>query len=369
MSSSDAPQLAPTRRLVIGGALAIGLSPVATAGGRRDTLIAGSYTREGGPGLLTLAHSARGWRRIALADGIRNASFGVCSVTGLRYLVDEQEHGAIGIYDRDLRRLAVLPTLGADPCHVALRGDGGALAVANYSSGTVTHWRLDPATGLPIGQPQSISHAGYAPAGGVQAPHAHWVGWVADGSLLHSVDLGADAILAHDIDPGTGRCRATAIAYRAPAGSGPRHLVRNPHRPVAYLISELSNTVTLLDAQADGTFSARAILSTLPADFVGKSAAAHIAINRRGTRLYVSNRGHDSIAVFALSAHGDITPIQHVACGGHWPRMFLLREDAGELLVANEHSGDIGQLVVRPDGRLGAATPIASVPGIAFLAT
>jgi 6-phosphogluconolactonase len=133
-------------------------------------------------------------------------------------------------------------------------------------------------------------------------------------------------------------------------------------------VAELANSVTILGAQGDGSFRQRGVVSTLPAGFTGPSAAGHIALNRKGDRLYVSNRGHNSIAVFAVDRDGGLTLLQHVGCGGDWPRMFLLLEDRGEMLVANQRSGTVASLRIGSDGRLGVgASTGLSVPGLAYL--
>lgn len=366
---SDIRPPRPTRRAFIGGACAIAALPAHGATARGARLLAGTYANAGGAGLVSLNGAGGRWT-VAEADGaIRNASFGVTGRRrGVRYLLDEQQRGMLGIYDAALRRIGAASTLGADPCHAAIDADGRRLAVANYSSGSVALWALDPATGLPRGAAQLIRHSGRGPNAERQGePHAHWVGFSRDGRYLHAVDLGADAVFAHRVDPRTGRVAATITAYRAEPGSGPRHLAHHPRLPVAYLVAELANTVTVLDAGPDGTFAARSRISTLPDGARGASAAAHIALNAAGTRLYVSNRGHDSIAVFAVARDGGLRLLQHVACGGHWPRFFRLLEDRGEMLVANQRSGDVARLPLRADGRLDAATGTITVPGVVFL--
>ncbi|WP_267395441.1 MULTISPECIES: lactonase family protein [unclassified Sphingomonas] len=358
----------PTRRSFVGGALALGALPTGAAAAPAPTLIGGTYANEGGPGLVSLKVGANGIVAGAAIARIGNASFEVKSARrGIHYLVDEQTQGGLGVYDGAFRQLAKRPTLGADPCHAALSPDGTMLAVANYSSGSVALWRLDRA-GLPQGDAQLVRHEGRGPNSERQAgPHAHWVGFAANGTLLHSVDLGADAIFAHHLDAATGAVTHTSIAYRAVAGSGPRHLARHPRLPVAYLVAELANTVTILRSRADGTFAARSVVSTLPAAFHGDSAAAHISLNRAGTRLYVSNRGHNSIAVFAVDADGDLRLLQHIDSGGNWPRLFVLLDDQGTMLVANQRSGTIARLNIMADGRLATTDQRAKVAGIAFI--
>jgi 6-phosphogluconolactonase len=367
--ATAAPALLFSRRALVGTAMAFGALPSRLLAQGPAELIAGTYAREGGPGLVPLTASRDGWVAGRPLSTIRNASFGVrAGGNGVRYLLDEQEKGRLGVYDRGLRPLADFSTLGADPCHAALSPDGGMLAVANYSSGSVAVWRIDRDTGRPMGQAHLVVHAGSGPNRARQAgPHAHWVGFAMGGKLLHAVDLGADAIFAHRLDPRSGAIVSSSLAYRAPAGSGPRHLARHPRLKVAYLVSELANIVTILAARPDGTFAAKESVSTLPAAFAGPSTAAHIMVNSSGTRLYVSNRGHDSIAVFAIDAAGGLNLIQHVGCGGKGPRLFLLVEERGEMLVANQRSGNVSRLPLGKDGRLGAASPGPAIPGVVFL--
>lgn len=354
-----------TRRALVGASVALGACPTALLARTSGGLIAGTYVNEGGPGLVPLTHGAGGWQRGTPVAAIRNVSFGVRSATtGMRYLLDEQTQGAVGVYTGGLAKLGTASTLGADPCHAALSADGRHLAVANYSSGSVALFDLDR-TGRLAGEGRRIQHEGSGPNRERQAgPHAHWVGFSGT-NQLHSVDLGADAVFLHRL--GASGAVDTSIAYRTEAGAGPRHIARHPKLPIAYLVTELANTVTVLRALPDGRFTALSTLSTLPKGFTGASAAAHIAVNAAGTRLYISNRGHDSIAVFAIQRDGGLTPLQHAGSGGHWPRLFLLREGDGEMLVANERSGNIARLAIGADGKLGTAAKGVALPGVVFL--
>jgi len=356
-----------TRRTTIAGGLAAIALPSIASAARADMLVAGTYANEGGKGLYPLTSAGGQWMVGEALGSIPDASFGVTSPTlGSYFVLREGDRGSLGIYDRDYRQFATRSTLGSGPCHIALSADQSAIAVANYSTGNVAVWRLDK-SGVPDGEAQSVQHEGTGPNVNRQAgPHAHWVGFTKDGRWLHAVDLGADAIFAHAFAAGT--LGATKIAYRAPAGSGPRHLARHPRLPIAYLVSELANTLTVLAANDDGTYRASATLPTLPAGFTAASQAAHIAVNAAGTRLYVSNRGHDSIAVFALEPNGDARPIQHVASGGHWPRFFLLLEERREMLVANERSGTVVVFTIDGEGRLTPKPGSVTVPGVVFLA-
>lgn len=361
-----------TRRELLAGGLAVAaLSARSHAAEASVDLFAGTYQAEGGAGVVPFhyAPATDDWSLGTPVGSIVNASFGVHSQRFDRhYLLGEQASGTVAALAPGWRPRGVASTGGADPCHAALDARQSCLAVANYSSGSAALLRLDPATGAPIAPPLVRVHAGHGPVADRQAgPHAHWVGFSPDDRWLHAVDLGADAIFAHRFDAARGTIDAGVIAYRAPAGSGPRHLARHPRLRSAYLVSELANTVTVLTATPDGRFAARATLSTLPAGFTGHSQAAHIAINARGDRLYVSNRGHDSLAVFAIDRKGDLSLLQHLSSGGRWPRFFLLLDRQRRLVVANERSGTLAIFRIAADGRIAPTGQSLAVPGGVFI--
>lgn len=367
-----------TRRAMLGAAGAAALPGGALAGARgagTRRLFAGGYNKEGGASVLPLDYdpAAGTWRARAAVAAAPDASYGVRHPRlGLHYLVQEGSDGQVAVFrpaGDTWQRLARQSSGGADPCHLALSPDGRALAVANYSSGSVALIRLDRATGRPLGAAQVVAHRGSGPDAARQAaPHAHWVGFSPDARWLWSVDLGADAIFAHRYDAATGRLGETKLAYRAVPGSGPRHLAFHPRLPLAYLVAELDNSVTVLRRADDASFTALARHTTLPPGFTGKSQAGAIAIDPAGRSLYASNRGADSIAMFAIGADGALTPGQTIACGGRWPRHIALLERDARLLVANQHSGTIDAFRIARDGRLAPAGSAARAPGVAFVA-
>jgi 6-phosphogluconolactonase len=331
----------------------------------------GTYTDAGGAGLYPLRYQAPDHWSVGEACEIApDASFGTWSArTGLQYLVEERDSGALRVLrrdDSDWRPLATVPTMGAQPCFIALSPDEAWLAAANYGSGSIVLFGLDPDTGLP-GQPAAQhTNVGHGPVGDRQErPHAHCAIFSPDGKWLYQTDLGTDQILAFAVDSARGITGNPKVAFAAPAGAGPRHLVFHPHRPLAFLISELASTLTVLDV-GDGTLSVRHSVSTLPAGFHGDSLGGHIALNAAGDRIYVSNRGHDSIAAFALDEAGCPALLQHLPSGGASPRFFLLLELQRRMLVANEQGGSVTVFEIRPDGMLAQRGEI-TVPGPAFL--
>lgn len=333
-------------------------------------LVVGTYPRLGGGGLTPLRYDpATGrWTAGAPVAAITDASFGTYAARhGRHYFVEENDHGRVASYAgpaEHWRQASSAETRGAAPCHVALDPEQRRLAVANYESGSVALYRLaDDGSLLDSPSIHQLTGSGPNPERQEQS-HAHWVGFDRDGQRLFCVDLGADRIVTFSID--SDDLPEPNVAYQALPGSGPRHLAFHPHAPLAFLISELASTLTVLAVADNGTFAARQIVSTLPAPDP-ESLGGAIAINRAGDRLYVSNRGHDSIAVFAIEG-GEVRPLQHVPSGGASPRHILLLEDDARLLVANEEGGSVGVFTIGPDGMLAPDPVMLDIPGAVFLA-
>jgi 6-phosphogluconolactonase len=339
------------------------------AGTRAPQLFVGTYARAGDGGLYPLYPNADGaWELGEPSPCAPNASFGAYSRRfGFHYLVDEREQGALLVLRREAiwQPLARLPTHGALPCYAALSPDEAWLAISNYGSGSVVLFRLDADTGL-AGDPAVVhENAGHGPVADRQdAPHAHCAVFSPDGKWLYQTDLGTDQVLAFPFDaqcgPGDRR-----VAFEAPPGSGPRHLVFHPEKAIAFLVSELASTLTVFDVE-QGALAQRQCLSTLPGGFDADSLGGHVAINAAGDRVYVTNRGHDSIATFALGEDAHLTLLGHVPSGGASPRFLLLLDAERRMLVANEEGNNITLFDIAPDG-----APVQSgevpVPAPAFV--
>lgn len=332
-------------------------------------LLAGTYARNGGEGLCPVRRDRGGhWSLGPAYAQAANASFGTYSARhDLYYSVDEDGNALNVLRRRDgWERLARVGTMGEQPCYVALSADQSWLAVANYGSGSIALWRLDPQTGLPTDPPRVRQNRGSGPVADRQdGPHAHCARFSPDRSWLYHVDLGTDEVLAYPFDAEAGWLGEASRAYAAPPGSGPRHLVFHPRVPLALLVCELASTVTVMEV-GEGLLVPRETLSTLPVDFRGESLGGHVSLNAQGDRAYVTNRGHDSIAVFSWY-DGVLQLQQHVPSGGASPRSFVLLEAERQLALANEEGGNLVFFDLAEDGSLQRAGAELALPGAVFL--
>lgn len=304
--------------------------------------------------------------RVQVLGDLVNPSYLALNAAGTRlYAVhgDRQEVSALAV-DRASGRLAMLnqrSTGGRNPVHLALSANEGHLIVTNHLGATVVVLPIDAdgalgevVQSLPFDGPLGPHRSEQTQA----KPHFNQVS--PDGRLIVVPDKGLDRVFSFRWQ--AGQLHATTPAW-APAreGAGPRSAVFHPTRPQVYVVNELDNTVTTyaVDA-ASGALSPRHVVPTLPPGFVGHSRAAGLQIDATGRWLYASNRGHDSLALFRLTAD-DALPefVTTVASGGRTPRFFTLSPDGRLLFALNEDSDCIVAFAV--DGERGTLTPTGAV--------
>ncbi|MDP1510855.1 lactonase family protein [Paenibacillus sp. CMAA1739] len=185
-------------------------------------------------------------------------------------------------------------------------------------------------------------------------PHPHSSFFSPDGRFLFVQDLGLDLIRVYTIDDSKGQLVLHGET-KTHAGAGPRHLTFHPNGKFAFVINEVDSTITSFayDAEA-GKLTELESVPTLPADFTGENTTAEIAISQDGAYLYGSNRGHDSIVVYAVdAATGKLSLVEHVSAEGEHPRHFALTPNGDYMLVANRDTNNIVTFKVdKASGRL-----------------
>ncbi len=257
-----------------------------------------------------------------------------------------------------LKPVNVVPSMGTSPCNIAVDFTGKAVLTANYSSGSAASFRVLPGGRLS----EAVSTMQYSGHGAnpdrQEGPHAHCATVSPDNRYVLVNDLGLDRISVYHLDPRSARLTPNEPAfYEALPGSGPRSFTFHPSGRWAYSLNEIANTVDVLAWDAErGALTRLQNISTLPEGFSGSNTAATVVVDSAGRFLYASNRGDDSVAVFAISDHdGTLKPVQHVPCGGKEPRHFALDPGNQWMLVANQNSSNI--VVFSRNARSGHLTP------------
>lgn len=270
----------------------------------------------------------------------------------------ERPHGT-------LTRLALQPTGGGGGAHVALDPAAHALVFASYHAGYVASFPL--AADGRLGPRASFqAHTGTTgPRSDRQdKPHPHSTTFSPDGRFAYVCDLGLDQIVRYRLDAATGLLTPAGATATTP-GAGPRHAKFSDDGQFLHVINELDATIAVYAVEsATGALTLLQRVPTLPADFAGSNTTAEIRLHPNGRFVYGSNRGHDSLAVFAREpATGRLTPVEIVPCGGGHPRNFALSPDGAWLVCANRDSNNL--VVFRVDAATGRLTPtgqVATVP-------
>lgn len=355
----------------------IGAAETAAAGdaaGGKLWVYVGTYTRTGASKGIYLVEFdlARGTLGTPqLAAEVTNPSFlAFHPQKPLLYAVGEmasfegKKTGAVSALavDRETGRLTLLnqqSSCGAGPCHVTVDPAGRNALVANYGDGS--------AACLPILEDgrlgESISwvkHEGSSVHARQKGPHAHSVNCDPAGRFAFVADLGLDKVLIYRLDSAGHTIRANDPAFGVvPPGSGPRHFAFAPSADRAYVINELSSTITTFryDA-ARGALEPQQTISTLPDGCVEKNTTAEVAVHPSGKFVYGSNRGHDSIATFAVEEGGKLRLVGHTPTQGKNPRNFGIEPGGRYLLAANQDSANV--VAYRIDAQTGMPSPTGS---------
>jgi 6-phosphogluconolactonase len=315
-----------------------------------------------------------------LAAETRNPSFlAVHPTQPFLYTVGEvsdaqgQRAGAVSAFliDRKTGSLTLLnqqTSGGTGPCHISLDTAGKCALVANYGSGSIAALPIKP-DGRLGNAATTIQHTGSSVNPQRQAgPHAHFICPSPDNRFALTADLGLDKVLVYQLEPATAKLSANNPPFGVVAhGAGPRHLAFHPNGKFVYAISEMALTVTTFsyDAARAALFEVQTV-STLPADYSAtqRDSCAEIATHPNGKFVYGSNRGHDSIAVFALDElSGKLTLIQNEPTQGKTPRHFAIDPAGRWLLAENQNSDSVVVFGIdMTSGKLKPASHILNVP-------
>lgn len=334
-------------------------------------LYVGTYTEKASKGIYVYGYNPASGRltEMGLAAETANPSFlAVDANARFLYAVNEvqkykdQSSGGVSAFSINAAtgKLALLnevPSGGADPCYVSLDKTGKYVLVANYTGGSVAVFPVQPDGSLGAAS-AFVQHKGSGPNRERQeAAHAHWIETTPDNRFAVAADLGLDELLVYHFDAANGSLTPNDPPFaKTEPGAGPRHVAFSHDGRFVYSVNELQSTVSAFSYNAAaGTLSPLQTVSTLPKDFSKENDGAEIAIHPNGRFLFASNRGHDSIAVFAIDkAKGTLRLIDNFSVKGRTPRNFAIDPTGSRLLVANQDTGNI--VVFRIDRKTGRLT-------------
>lgn len=269
----------------------------------------------------------------------------------------EDDRGSLSLLNRQ-------PTRGSAACYVTVDATGQTVLAANYQNGTVISFPVQEDGSL--GAATSFSeHAGSSINPERQKePHAHCFVISPDNQHAYVADLGIDQIVNYRLDAATATLSSNHQPFvRTYPGAGPRHLTFHPQQPFAYVINELGNSVTMFAYNSDsGILLEQQTISTLPDGFTGTSHCADLKITPDGRFLYGTNRGHDSIAAYAIANDGRLTLIGIEPSGAEQPQNLAISPNGSLLLCANMAGGNVSPFRIHKQtgeiSSVGAPVPV-----------
>jgi 6-phosphogluconolactonase len=236
------------------------------------------------------------------------------------------------------------PAGGAGPCYVEVDSSGKDALIANYGSGSVAVFPIAGRGKLGHMTAFVQDHGSSVNSSRQKGPHAHCIVTGPENRFAFVCDLGTDKIMVFRFDASAGSLVASDPAFVATQpGAGPRHIAFHPNGKWAYVITEMGCTVSAYSYDsASGALREIQTTSTLPKDFSGQNTDAEVAVDPSGKFVFCSNRGDDSIVVFACDPEtGRLQFIERDSTGGRTPRQFELDQSGAYLLAANQDSDTV----------------------------
>jgi len=323
---------------------------------------------------------------LSTAKGIENPTYTAVDPSGKHlYAVVELEGGkenlccayAINRETGELTFINQQPTLGQASCFVTVEGSGKYVLVANYTSGKTAVMLPIRADGGLEAVSEALEHVGSSVNQDRQtSPHGHCALPDRNNKYVFVSDLGIDQLVRYELDLTNSKLIPAADgSVKLEAGSGPRHFVFHPSGKFAYVLSELAATVTAFSYdEANGTMQQLQTISMLPEGYDGQKWAAAIRITPDGRFVYASNRGHDSIAMYAVDGQtGQLTALGHQSTGGKIPRDFNIDPTGQWLLAANQATDTVVSFKINQSTGVleetGISAEVATPVCLTFLAT
>ncbi|AOZ94383.1 lactonase family protein [Paenibacillus crassostreae] len=314
------------------------------------------YTFDEGKGQLKLVDTVA---------GLKNPTFLNVDADSHKLYAISESHSAEGNKIGEIVAFAIDSTSGAlnkldrkdsvqsTTCHIQRDSEGKFLIVTSYHGGMIGLISINEDGTL--GEVLDVQqHEGHSVHPNQDRPHPHSSFFSPDGKFLFVQDLGLDIIQAYSLNSETQQLLKKGTTHLHP-GAGPRHLTFHPNGKNAFVINELDSTITsFLYQEGDGVLAELETVPTLPINFTEENGCAEIVISQDGKFVYGSNRGHDSIVVYAFDeVAGKLTLVEHVSVEGQHPRHFAFTPKGDYLIVANRDTNNLTTFRVdQESGRL-----------------
>ena len=321
----------------------------------RYTGYIGTYTKGDSKGIYTFTLDTEKGElgNARLAAELENPTYVTVNHdhTALFAVAKQGSQGGVAMYeiegDGSLSLRDIRLSEGSSPCHVSVNPSQTQVVAAYYHRGTAEAFPLVNGT---LGEKSGeTSHAGSGPNKDRQEkPHIHFTGYTPDEKFIVSVDLGTDEVVTYTANEEKW-IRLHSLSVHP--GSGPRHIVFHPDGKRAYVMTELSNEVIVLDYdQTTGRLTEKQYISTIPEDFTENNQGSAIHVSKDGRFLYAGNRGHDSIAAFSIEQEtGLLSLIEITPSAGSWPRDFTLDPSGRYLVGSNQESHNLVLFARNPE--------------------
>lgn len=272
---------------------------------------------------------------------------------------------AVDLASGKLTRLNRQPSGGKGPCHLSVDPSGRWVLVANYSDGGVATLRIRDDGSL-AEDGARLTHEGHSVDPDRQTgPHAHSINLSPDGRRALVADLGLDRIMVYGFDPTEGSLVPNDPPWgSSEPGAGPRHLAFHPEGDRVYVLNEMAATLTVYRYDSStGAMDAGQTIDMLPAGYEGGRSGAEVVVHPEGRFVYASNRGHDSIAIYAIGPdNGTLTSLGFQPSGGRSPRNIALDPSGRYLFAANQGTDNLVVFRVGPDGLLSRTGMEVTIP-------
>jgi 6-phosphogluconolactonase (cycloisomerase 2 family) len=348
-------------------------APRASAARSPRVMYVGSFTGEGrghGDGLSVFTRTSESspWTLAHLVKDVADPSFLAIDRQG-KFLYSAHGGGSVATsytIDQATGKLTVLntqPTNGVNGVHLAFDATGRFLSLANYASGSliVLPVNTDGTLG-PISDQVTLTGTPGPHKTQQTSSHPHHCPFDRTGRFIVVPDKGFDKVFVYRLDAERGKLiEGTPPSVASRDGAAPRHVDFHPKLPYMYVINEIDSTLTTYQFEPEkGVLKPLQVITTLPPSHTGNNSCAEVWVPSSGRFVYGSNRGHDSIVVFAVDPKlGTLSPVGWHPTQGQTPRYFGFDPTGTHLYAANQNSDNI--VIFRVNATTGALTPTGEV--------